>query len=79
MLCNVTQIQKKAKKGSNLHYTRVITPRRVTRGGAHLGGLTPRQHSSEEILHRRRAVGNTVSNLTDPGFYSRHPAPMEMS
>ena len=33
---------------SNLQYTRDITPKRVTSGGAHLSGLAPGQHSSEE-------------------------------
>ena len=38
--------QLKAK--SNLHYTRGITSKRVTSGGAHLRGLVPGQHCSEE-------------------------------
>ena len=41
----------------NLHYTRGNTPKRVTSGGAHLRGLAPGLHSSEE---RWRAVGDTV-------------------
>ena len=45
---------------SNLHYTRGITPKRVTIGGAHLRGLAPGQHSSERTSQRWRAVGNTV-------------------
>ena len=45
---------------SNLHYTRGITPKRVTSGGAHIRCLAPGQHSSEEILQRWRAVGDTV-------------------
>ena len=49
---------------SNL-YTRRITPKRVTSGGAHLRGLAPGQHSSEETSQRRRVVGDTV-NLTGP-------------
>ena len=32
---------------SHLHYTRGITRKRVTSGGAHLRSLTPGQHSSE--------------------------------
>ena len=39
-------------KISNLHYTRDITPKRVTSGGVHLRGLAPEQHSSEETLLR---------------------------
>ena len=56
----------KLKKGSvdqiksNLHYTRRITPKRVTSGGAHLRGLAPGLHSSEETSQRLRAVGDTV-------------------
>ena len=37
---------------SNLHYTRGITPKRVTSGGAHLRCLAPAQHNSEEISQR---------------------------
>ena len=33
---------------SNPRYNRSITPKRVTRGGAHLRSLAPGQHSSEE-------------------------------
>ena len=33
---------------SNLHYTRRVTPKHVTSGGAHLRGLAPGLHSSEE-------------------------------
>ena len=49
------------QKKSNLHYTRRITPKRVTSGGAHLRGLAPGLHSSEEALQRWQTVGNTVS------------------
>ena len=37
---------------SNLHYTRRITPKRVTNGGAHLRGLAPGLYSSEETSQR---------------------------
>ena len=56
---------------SNLHYTRGITPKRVTSGGAHLSGLAPGQHSSEDTSQRRRAVICTGSDLTDPGIEGR--------
>ena len=36
----------------NLHYTRDITPKRVTSDGIHLCGLAPGQHSSEETSKR---------------------------
>ena len=49
------------KKKSNLHYTRRITPKRVTSCGAHLRGLAPGLHSSEETSQRWRVVGDTVS------------------
>ena len=52
---------------SNLHYTRRITPKRVTSCGAHLHGLAPGQHSSEESSQRWRVVGDTV-DLTGPGI-----------
>ena len=45
----------------NLHYTRRITPKRVTSCGAHLRGLAPGQHSSEEASQPWRVVGDTVS------------------
>ena len=48
-------------KKSNLHYTRRITPKRVTSCGAHFRGLAPGQHSSEETSQRWRVVGDTVS------------------
>ena len=47
-------------KKSNLHHTRGITPNRVTSSEAHLHGLAPGQHSSEETSQRWRAVGDTV-------------------
>ena len=53
---------------SNLHYTRVILIKRVTSGGVHLRSLAPGQHSFEETSQRWRAVGDTVSNLIDPGI-----------
>ena len=63
----------------NLHYTRVITPKRVTSSGDHLLGLAPGQHGSKETSQRWRAVGDTVSNLTDPGIEPRLPAPIAVS
>ena len=45
---------------SNLHYTRRITPKRVTSCGAHLRSLAPGLHSSEETSQRWRVVGDTV-------------------
>ena len=54
-------------KKSN-HYIRDITAKRVTSGEVHLRGLAPGQHSSEETSQRWRAVGDTVSDLTDPGI-----------
>ena len=60
-------------KNSKLHYTRHITPKRVTSGGAHLRGAALGPHSSEQTSQRWRAVGDTVttwptrqSNLTPP-------------
>ena len=35
----------KSFKKSNLHYNRVITPKRLTSDGAHLRGLAPGQRS----------------------------------
>ena len=59
----------KIKMRSNLHYTRDITPKRVTSGGAHLRGLAPGgQHNFAEKPLRCRTVGITASDLTDPGI-----------
>ena len=41
---------------------------RVTSGWALLWGLARRQHSFEEMSQRWPAVGDTVSDLIDPGF-----------
>ena len=37
---------------TNFHYTRDMTPKRVTSGGAHLRGLAPGQDSFEETSLR---------------------------
>ena len=50
----------------NLHYTRRIMPKRVTSCGAHLRGLAPGQHSSEETSQRWHCV-----DLTGPGIKPR--------
>ena len=42
---------------SNLHYTRRITPKRITTDGAHLRSLAPGLHSSQKTSQRWRAVG----------------------
>ena len=50
----------KSEIKSNLHYTRVIAPKLVTSGDAHLRGLAPGLHSSEGTSQWWRAVGDTV-------------------
>ena len=50
------------KKKSNLHYTRRITPKRVTSGEAQLRDLEPGQQSSEKTSQRWRV------DLTSPGI-----------
>ena len=40
------------RKKSNLHYTRVITPKSVTSDETHLCDLTPRQYNSEDTPQR---------------------------
>ena len=52
--------QQNQKSKSNLHYTRRITPKRVTSCGAHLRGSAPGLHSSEETSQRWRVVGDTM-------------------
>ena len=59
------------KSKSNLYYTRGITPKRVTSSGAHLRCFALEQHSSEETSKRWQAVGDTVSDLTEPGIESQ--------
>ena len=64
---NATRVCISLLNKSNLHYAcSRITPKRVTNGGAHLRGLAPGQHSSEETSQRWRAVGGTLSALTSP-------------
>ena len=48
---------------SNLRYTRGITPKRVTSGGAHLRGAAPGLHSSEQTSQRWRAVASHCADL----------------
>ena len=55
------------KSKPNLHCTRRITPKRVTSCGAHLRGLAPGLHNSEETSQRWQVVGDTV-DLTGSGF-----------
>ena len=53
-----------AKINTNLDYTPVITPKRVTNDGVI---LAPRQLSSEEEMSQRwLAVGNTVPDFKVP-------------
>ena len=54
-------------KKKNLHYTRGITPMRVTNGEVHLCGLALDigQHNSEKTSQRWRA------GLADPGIESK--------
>ena len=63
-------------KKSNLCYTRGITPKRVTSGGAHLRGLAPGLRSPEETSQRWRSVGDTVSILLTRNLNPRSPAPI---
>ena len=50
------------------HYTRGITPKRVTSDGIHLHDLAPGLHSSEETSQWWRVVGDNVSDLTGLGI-----------
>ena len=55
-MCSFLTLNTKRSKinlKSNLHYTRGITPKRVTSGGAHLGDLAPGRRSREELLATR--------------------------
>ena len=57
--------QKLPSKKKKIKFSGILQ-KRVTSGGAHLHDLAPGQHSSEETSQRWRAVGDTVSGLTDP-------------
>ena len=66
-------------KKSNLHYTRAITPKRVTSSGAHLRDSASGQHSSEETSQRWRAIGDTAHDLTRFRMELRPSASIVMS
>ena len=63
----------------NLYYTRDITPKRVTSGGAHLRGIAPGQHSSEKTLQQWQIVNDSVIDLTKLEIEPRPPAPIGIS
>ena len=52
-ICDVEQANSKIKLKLNLHYTRGITPKRVTSGGIHLRGSAPRQHKNTAAVASR--------------------------
>ena len=63
-----TQNNRLHQTKQNLHCTRVVSPKCVTSGGAHLRGLASGQHISLKKRRRGgdwRAVDDTVSDLTD--------------
>ena len=61
----------------NLHHTRGVMPKRVTSGEAHLRGITPEQHSSEETSQRWQTIGDTVSTL--PAWESNLEPPAQIT
>ena len=67
-LLEVVKNQSLSNKKSNLYYIRAITLNRVTSGWAHLRSVAPGPHSSENKVELWRAVSNTVSDCTGPGF-----------
>ena len=52
-------------KKSNLHYTRDITPKRVTSGGAHLRGAALELHNSEQTSQRVASRWQHCDDLAD--------------
>ena len=68
MLCKISLSLHKNQIFIMLGCSRYITPKRVKSEGVHLHDLSPVQHSSEETSQTWRAVGDAVSDLTDPGF-----------
>ena len=63
----------------NLHYTRNITPKRVTSGWVLFCGLAPGQHSSDETSQRWLTVAGSVSGFAGAGMEPRPSAPIVMS
>ena len=61
---------------SNLHYTRRITPKQLTSGGAHLRGAAIEPHSSEQTSQRWQAVGDTVTIWPTRQSNPTPPAPI---
>ena len=53
---------------SNLHYTRGITPKRVTSGGARLRALAPEQHSFRRNVTAMASRWRHCADLTGPGI-----------
>ena len=53
-------------KTSNLHYTRDITPKRVTSGGAHLRGAGLGPHNSEQTSQRWRHCDDLADHAIEP-------------
>ena len=72
---SVLSVQKTSNKKSNLQYTRGITPKLLTNGGVHPGGLASVQHSYKETSQRRWAVGDTVPIWVVRESNPRPPAP----
>ena len=48
---------------SNLHYTRDITPKRARIDGAHLRGVVPGQHSSDEKVVMAASRSRSLSAI----------------
>ena len=72
------RLQNKNKK-SNLHYTRGITPKRVTSGGIHLREFAPGLYSSEETSQQRRAIVDTEYDVNDSGIEPQTSSPMSLT
>ena len=64
-----------ANQKSNIHYTRRITPKRVTSGEVHLRGSAPGLHSFEETSQRWRSRWRHCADLTGPGIEDGNPRP----
>ena len=61
---------------TNFHYTRVIAPKPVSRGGAHLHGLA--RGYLHTAMKKRRSGGDTVSDLTGLGIEPTAIAPITL-
>ena len=65
---NDTGLASEVCKKNQIFIILAVLRRSITSGEAHLRGLAPGQHNSEEPSKLWRAVGDSMSDLTDQEF-----------